>query len=412
MFLRARPIAPAIPVILALLASPLCARAEAPVVENPATPAQGRVTLEPEQLWRVGGHDESYLFGVVGASAIDADGNTYLLDQQLSEITVIDRQGHHLTTFGREGEGPGELRQAQAIMLLPGDRIGVLNGRPPKLNTYTLQGDPLGDLSLASNEGFHFALAAQPAGTEVIVQTTATSFDDDNRTQSSINALRAVDPLSGEYVRDILVETEERDMLGDGGRRVVIIGGEFVADWAVAEDGTIYVVRDRTKYEIEVYDREGNLARTIRRAGDRIARPEANVRADIAQRKAMAEQFGQTFDADEVDTFENHVVQLIVRPGGAIWVLTGTGLAHDDPQVIGVFDEFDAEGKFTRQIELRAPFDRAQDRMSLTGDALVVYENLVAARGSGIVINGVDVAREEADDEEVEPLAIVRYDLR
>ena len=76
--------------------------------------------------------------------------------------------------------------------------------------------------------------------------------------------------------------------------------------------------------------------------------------------------------------------------------------------MVGIFDVFDARGRFVRQVELRAPYDRATDRMTLQGDALVVFEDLVGARGGGMIIMD-DAVAEEGIDEEADPLAIARY---
>lgn len=105
------------------------AHAQPPVVDNPATPPSGRTVLDATELWRVGGYDEDFLFGIVGSAAVADDGTTYLLDEQLSEITAIDLDGEVVATFGRAGEGPGEMDRGQGIMMLPGDRVGVLNMR-------------------------------------------------------------------------------------------------------------------------------------------------------------------------------------------------------------------------------------------------------------------------------------------
>lgn len=394
---------------LVLVAS--VAHADVSVVENPATPPQGRVTVSPTEMWRVGGQDEDYLFGVVESAAVDAQGVTYLLDSQLNEITAIDTKGVRVGAFGRQGEGPGEMQQPRAILVLPGDRIGVVDSRPPKLIHYSPQGDPLGDTSLIGNEGLNFAMDAQGGGGRVVVQLAITSFNETK--QTSVNALRAFDATTGSELFDYVSVEHERDRLGGGGGRMVVMLGseDFVDDWALAGDGTLYAVRDDGVYEIEVYDAQGTHVRTIRRAGERVARPQAHVDADIAERTSMSERFGMPFDSDEVETMEPHVAGLIPRPDGHLWVLTGTGLAHDDPEMVGVFDEFDPQGRFVRQVELRAPFDRAQDEMSLFGEALIVYQDVQAARGSGVVIMGSTIAPAEEEESDAEPLAIVRYRL-
>ena len=80
------------------------------------SPAQRTVQLE--EIWRVGGEDdEEILFGVVAFGVLDEEGNMYLLDSQLSQVLVINPEGELIDTLGREGEGPGEMRQPTGIFL-------------------------------------------------------------------------------------------------------------------------------------------------------------------------------------------------------------------------------------------------------------------------------------------------------
>ncbi len=80
-------------------------------VINGAEPSGGRQTMNLEELWRVGGEDdEETVFGIITKVLIDDDNNIYLLDAQLSEISVFSPEGELINTLGREGEGPGDLR--------------------------------------------------------------------------------------------------------------------------------------------------------------------------------------------------------------------------------------------------------------------------------------------------------------
>lgn len=363
-------------------------------------------SIDTRFLWRVGGDDEGILFGQVGAAAVADDGTTYLLDRQLSEVTAFDLAGREVARFGRAGEGPGEMQQGQDVMILGDGRIAVLNLRPPKLITFTPDGTPAGDLSLAGSEGMNFALAARawPAG--VVVQTARTVFDESS--QTSINALRVLDPATGAFVGELLSATEERDRLGDGNRMVVMVGGgEFLDDWALFDDGSVAILRDDEAYEVEVLGADGTPRPTIRRDAERVRRPQPEVDRDIAQRRELAERAGWPFDADDIERLEPMVESLHPRPNGELWVLAGAGKAPERPDVVGVFDVFDADGRHVRQVELRAPYDPATDRFVIIGDALVVFENIVGTQ-RGVVVMGGTVA-EEAADLDAEALAIARY---
>ncbi|MXW17697.1 MAG: 6-bladed beta-propeller [Gemmatimonadetes bacterium] len=70
---------------------------------------RGDATLVPETS--VGELDgpEEYLFGSIGAIAVDDDHNVYVLDEQARHVRVFDAAGTYLATLGRGGKGPGEF---------------------------------------------------------------------------------------------------------------------------------------------------------------------------------------------------------------------------------------------------------------------------------------------------------------
>ena len=402
--------------IPALWMPPSLARAQdapVPVVENPAEPTGGRVVLEPEEQWRLGGYSENEgeFFGVVRQGAVDAAGNTYLLDEQLHEIKVFDAAGTFLTVFGRQGEGPGELSRPQDLVLLADGRVGVVHGRPARLTVFPPEGGMGEDITLGEGETFGFTLRMERAGERPVVQRSITTMGDG--TQTSTQLLASVDPATGAYHTVYLEQSDTQDRLGTDGRVMITLRADFVRDWGVGPDDRLYVVRDGEGYEIEVFAADGTPERTIRRAYERLPKPDEVLEDERADRREMAERFGMDFDESEIDRYYPDIISLHARANGELWVLPSRGRASDDPEVLGVFDVFDPEGRFVRQVEVRVPYDRTEDEFSFEGDALLVFEDsLDALRASQAGATFVITTGEEEDDEgEVEPLEIVRYRL-
>lgn len=388
--------------------------APAPVViDSPAEPADGRVVIEPTERWRVGGEseEEGEFFGVVRQATIDAAGNTYLLDQQLHEVRVFDAAGHYVTTFGRQGEGPGELSNPSDLVLLGDGRVGVLHGRPSRLTLFAPSGGMGEDLTIGEGEAFGFSLRAEVAGDRPVVQRSVTTMGDG--TQTATQLLVGLDPATGQHAVTFVEKSETMDRLGSGGRIMISINANAIAEWTAGPDGRVYVVRDPEGYEIEVYAPDGSHERTLRRAYQRVPKPEDVYEGELDQRRKIAERFGGSFDASEVARDYPDIADLFVRPGGELWVLPSSGRLDDDPLALGVFDVFDAAGRFVRQVEVRVPFVRGEDEFSFEGADLIVFEDsLDALRGGGggmMVISGSDPS--EDDDEEIEPLEIVRYQM-
>lgn len=57
--------------------------------------------------------------------AVDTDRNACVFDTQAKHVRVFDATGTYLSTFGREGEGPGEFAGAETVAVLPDGRLRV-----------------------------------------------------------------------------------------------------------------------------------------------------------------------------------------------------------------------------------------------------------------------------------------------
>ncbi|MDE2795045.1 MAG: 6-bladed beta-propeller [Gemmatimonadota bacterium] len=84
-------------------------------------------TLVPEvSIGELDGPDE-YLFGFITSIAADDDLRVYAFDFQAQHVQVYDSLGTYVATLGRPGEGPGEFNRAEAIAMLPDNRLVVRN---------------------------------------------------------------------------------------------------------------------------------------------------------------------------------------------------------------------------------------------------------------------------------------------
>jgi len=81
------------------------------------------------ELLRIGGSegDSPDVFGQIGALELGPEGMVYVLDGQASEIRVFAADGTHLRTFGRSGQGPGELSRPAGMATDDDGLIWVLN---------------------------------------------------------------------------------------------------------------------------------------------------------------------------------------------------------------------------------------------------------------------------------------------
>jgi hypothetical protein len=105
---------------------------------------EGPRTLEPEM--RIGafeGEDE-YMLGEVGGFAVAPDGSIYIYDRQVPALRKYAPDGTYVATFGREGGGPGEYKQADSgLGVLPDGRVLLRDPGNGRITIYSPDGDYL-----------------------------------------------------------------------------------------------------------------------------------------------------------------------------------------------------------------------------------------------------------------------------
>ena len=95
----------------------------------PAIDSVGPEVTEAHVDLRIGtlaGDDPNHIFGDIRGVQGASDGTIYVLDYQAVEVRVFSPDGEHLRTIVRQGEGPGEISEANGI-LLSGDTLLWIN---------------------------------------------------------------------------------------------------------------------------------------------------------------------------------------------------------------------------------------------------------------------------------------------
>lgn len=374
-------------------------------VTNPAAPCDGKSTLSPQEIWRAGGDEEGdVIFGVLSDVAIDAQGNLYALDSQLSTISVFDPDGKFLRTIGREGEGPGEFRRASQLFVTPENKIAVAQMMPGKIVLLAPDGKPAGDFHVpeAPDGGTQMIWDAGAAGRSVVIGSGTFAQKENKLVASTSLQLLAGD---GALRGTVAEHTQVNDMANMNfdektARRPV---------WAGGGDGSLYVNDAFDSYEIKYYAADAKLARVATREYQHRARNNDEMeenRPRMVIRKGGGG--GQKFDAKASQT-DPDVMQMFARDDGTLWVMSSRG-ARDQPKgTIARFDVFDAKGHFMREVTVQGEGNYGDDGIKIEGDRLVVLKGLRAAqRAMYADTDGNDAGD---DEEEAEPMSIVCYRL-
>jgi len=288
------------------------------------------------------GRDDIGALGIANAIDFEVDdaGRIYFLDSNAKRDTIFlfDETGHFLRSFGRKGQGPGEI---QWILFTRFDAAGNLiisDHMNRKVLTFDDSGRLLGEQKFPAGPGRPIVLPLD-GGTYLCLRQ--------NRSEKSPMPEDVFCLLNGEF-REIAVldrrTTYDPDTLGFRG----VVSQPVLR--CVLAAGHLYVVNEDRGYEILKYDQAGKLVRKIRKEAVSV-----EIAEDVKrERTKMFEEMGgkvwfpkhwppiSTFFVDDREMIFIRTFEAGERPGESR------------------FDVFDEDGVFFSRISLQvfAPGDR------------------------------------------------------
>ncbi|MGH7502652.1 MAG: hypothetical protein ACREL7_12965 [Longimicrobiales bacterium] len=320
----------------------------------------------------------------------DAQGNVYVLDVAGSRVLSFDREGVHRATFGRKGEGPGELQQPFGIGLGAADTVWVLDpvntrftgypqsGADPRVVTLTgvsgfpapafavrssgfvIQTSP--PIRLAGGGSFRMGAVAGRAGRRVgpprggRAAPPIAAGDDTTEVDHSIPILRiGFDGAAGTTVWRS-VPPEMNTVQAGGGDQVMVIAmrAAFTPTlrWAAFDDGSI-VVSDKDRYELSLVATDGAQRMIIARAmapwpvteterehaRQQVRERQISIRGMNIDMSAMIEQQIQAMTFAETVP---RIADLAVDQQDRIWV----GVSLTTPGEVDRVDLYSKDGEF------------------------------------------------------------------
>ncbi|MFH2051794.1 MAG: 6-bladed beta-propeller [bacterium] len=391
--------------LMTLAAGPL----RAADIQLPASPPSSR-TVDLVEQWRVGGEgDEDVLLGLVQTAVMDADGNTYLLDRQLSQVLVISPEGEWIDTLGRQGEGPGELNRPHGLILMDSGQIAVIQGFPGRITLLNRDGTPGGEINIgeASEGGFNFVRELALVQGKLIGTTGRGTFDMEEGKSRTVSTLSVMD-LEGKELAEIARHEQENDFQ----RRVFDEAANFSEQdqWTVSPQGVIYTAPERDAYAINARNLDGELLHTLRRDFSPRKRNEEDKQQltdgmVIVMNGRRQEIESKTLDHDPA------VMGLDVADDGRLFVTNCFDRRSELPEGCGArYDVISPEGSFIEELTLRVPdFNREYDNLVfLDGTHFMHLKNVESARDAMMAAFGGG-EDEEDEEAEAEPLEVVMY---
>ncbi|MBU2501512.1 hypothetical protein KJ682_09310 [bacterium] len=389
--------------LLFLLFSGTSAAPAATVVENGPEPVHPPRSVILEELWRIGGlEDEDNLLGLVDGAAVDEEGNVYLLDTQLVTVQVFDSRGRFITSLGRKGEGPGEIRQASEVLLLPDGTVGLMQTFPGRIVKVDRSGLPAGELDLGKNPGeggLFTLLGADYRGGNLVLAGSRITREESIR--YSARFIGSFDPSGNEravYHRATLT------MDTTSGRRDEAAMFFPNRTWAVGPEGEVYIAPERNEYRIEAFAPGGEHRRTITLPYESLERTPQEL---AAARSWMTPQGRRNLQALEVvvEPTQRDIVQMHVAADLRLWVLSSRGAHPDDPGIHSLWDVFDPEGRFDHQASLPCEGRALEDAVFFAGEDLVI----LVKEHTDALYTSRSIGRESDEGEGPLPLEVVCY---
>ncbi len=97
--------------------------------------------MKAELIWRIGSDEKNEDFYKPKSFAVDSQGRFFILDSGNSRVQCFSPEGKFLFSFGRAGQGPGELsKEAEKIRILEDGNIYIIDNRQRRINIYNMNG--------------------------------------------------------------------------------------------------------------------------------------------------------------------------------------------------------------------------------------------------------------------------------
>jgi len=270
---------------------------------------------------------------------VDYEGNIYLIVSRSYEDLILkfDAKGNFLFSFGRRGQGPGELAAPRYLRVDKFEQIHISDNVRKKLILFEKNGDLIKEISLASN----YRIATLLRNGKILA------------VRGSFNPEEG----GGKFPIILCIENfEEIKMLHPG--RILpnftvakkINGLQIYMDYNVlrTSKGLIYVGNYGKGYEFLIYDTEGNLLRKIRKEYHKVEVPD-QLKEDILNWVKSYPSFEQVKEKVYFPKFYPPFQFFFLDERSRLYVMTYERGKEPDGFM---YDIFNPDGIFIGRIEL------------------------------------------------------------
>jgi hypothetical protein len=282
---------------------------------------------------------------------VDGKENLYISDFQEKEIKVFGPRGEVIRTIGREGSGPGEFQSIYRFMLLPDDRLLVLDSTARRISLFDTEGNFIGSHSFP-NSTYNLYLA----GPSFYVREDGTFGREvvEAWVLERILHIRAYDYAGEELFSYGDFVPSHSQPIDAEGRKFTISPKPFDVRSILAGDqqnNRLYHCLNDS-YLIEVYDAEGKLFR-------KIDRPYQPLLVTEKDKQKYFEGFTRSSENDR-EIIEKYVIMpkwktvtdfLFVDDAGNLWLKTFEE-KEEEGVILTAYDIFNPDGYYIFRVWL------------------------------------------------------------
>lgn len=254
---------------------------------------------------------------------IDSDENHLVMDLASFEVYVFDSEGTYQTSFGSEGEGPGEFQQPMRPILSENDTLYISDYGRRSLLVYSRSGDYSWDHAYdvsfpATEEGFPFySLTPTESGFPIVYRVQ----DDSEEFPNGYSTVKLID-RNGNVVQDtgLKFDVGKNLELSSGDTRISMRLSEMHSTQISPHPDGSYFQAWTEEPVLHQFSAEGDSLRSIELSGF----PVQPVTSDAIS--SLTERYGGQFGSlendlkDAVGDFFPVFSQMLIMNDHSIWL--------------------------------------------------------------------------------------------
>jgi hypothetical protein len=242
-----------------------------PVVYNPKEPVAikgqpTKIILKEDLTIGKDTEDVNYMFSGLQHMQVDEDEYMYAADWKETKIKVYDKNGKHVRSFGRKGQGPGEIGLPFYLGIFQGNKIVVNDQMNGKFIIYSREGELLKEIPM----GKYRSITRFKVDSEGNFYAISRTFDETKTTYELKKFSPALDPLATFASYEIMRTPQ-----------VVRAFPPALFVQITRDENLIWL--DPLKYELTLMNREGKALRRIIKDCDPVKITEAHEKRLIQQ---------------------------------------------------------------------------------------------------------------------------------